>query len=77
MRAAIQRFWCRLLRHRHGQAYILCTTTDGVALKSHEMDYWSAEWIVVNTRRFDLPLDLPRAYEDDRFILYRLPPRAR
>ena len=48
MRAAIQRFWCRLLRHRHGQAYILCTTTDGVALKSHEMDYWSAEWIVVN-----------------------------
>ena len=37
---------------------------------------YGAEWIVVNTRRFDLPLDLPRAYQDDRFILYRLPPRA-
>ena len=38
---------------------------------------YGAEWIVINTRRFDRPLDLPRAYQDDRFILYRLPPRAR
>ena len=38
---------------------------------------YGAEWIVINTRRFDRPLDLPRAYEDDRFILYRLRPRRR
>jgi hypothetical protein len=38
---------------------------------------YGAEWVVINTRRFDLPLDLPRAYQDDRFTLYRLPPRAR
>jgi hypothetical protein len=38
---------------------------------------YGAEWIVINTRRFDLPLDLVRAYQDDRFILYRLPRRSR
>jgi hypothetical protein len=38
---------------------------------------YGAEWIVINQRRFDLPLDLPKAYEDGRFVLYRLPPRAR
>jgi hypothetical protein len=36
---------------------------------------YGAEWVVINTRRFDVPLDLPRAYADDRFVLYRLPPR--
>jgi hypothetical protein len=36
---------------------------------------YGAAWIVVNTRRFDLPLDLPKAYQDDRFVLYRLPAR--
>jgi hypothetical protein len=38
---------------------------------------YGAEWIVINTRRFDRPLDLPKLYEDDRFILYRLHPRRR
>lgn len=33
---------------------------------------YRAKWIVVATRRFDLPLDLPKAYVDDRFVLYRL-----
>ena len=36
---------------------------------------YGAEWIVINKRRFDRPLDLPKVYEDDRFVLYRLPPR--
>jgi hypothetical protein len=36
---------------------------------------YGAEWIVINTRRFDRPLRLTKAYEDDRFALYRLPPR--
>jgi hypothetical protein len=36
---------------------------------------YGAEWIVINTRRFDRPLGLPKAYEDDRFVLYRLPRR--
>jgi hypothetical protein len=31
-----------------------------------------ADWIVVANRRFDLELDLPKAYEDSRFTLYRL-----
>ncbi|HEU5065227.1 MAG TPA: hypothetical protein VFT86_05000 [Gaiellaceae bacterium] len=31
-----------------------------------------AGWIVVANRRFDLKLDLPKAYEDSRFTLYRL-----
>jgi hypothetical protein len=31
-----------------------------------------ADWIVVANRRFDLKLDLPKAYEDSRFTLYRL-----
>ena len=33
-----------------------------------------ADWIVVANRRFDLKLDLPKAYEDSRFTLYRLCP---
>ncbi|MEP6909345.1 MAG: DUF6541 family protein [Actinomycetota bacterium] len=32
-----------------------------------------AQWIVVATRRFDLTLPLPKAYEDARFTLYKLP----
>jgi hypothetical protein len=36
---------------------------------------YGAEWIVIATRRFDRPLDLSVAYRDDRFTLYRLPPR--
>jgi hypothetical protein len=36
---------------------------------------YGAEWIVINTRRFDRPLDLPRLYQDDRFVIYRLPRR--
>ena len=31
-----------------------------------------ADWIVVADRRFDLELDLPKAYEDSRFTLYRV-----
>jgi hypothetical protein len=31
-----------------------------------------AGWIVVANRRFDLKLDLPKAYQDSRFTLYRL-----
>jgi hypothetical protein len=31
-----------------------------------------AEWILVDRDRFDVALDLPIAYEDDRFTLYRL-----
>ena len=38
---------------------------------------YGATWIVINTRRFDRPLDLPRAYQDERFILYRVPPARR
>jgi hypothetical protein len=33
---------------------------------------YTADWIVVAKRRFDLPLTLPRVYEDERFVLYRL-----
>jgi hypothetical protein len=36
---------------------------------------YHAGWIVVAKRRFDLTLDLPKAYEDARFVLYRLAPR--
>lgn len=36
---------------------------------------FGARWIVVPTRRFDLPLKLPKAYQDDRYILYRLAAR--
>jgi Family of unknown function (DUF6541) len=36
-----------------------------------------AGWIVVANRRFDLKLDLPKAYEDSRFTLYRLEPSSR
>jgi hypothetical protein len=31
-----------------------------------------ADWIVIADRRFDLKLDLPKAYQDSRFTLYRL-----
>ncbi len=34
---------------------------------------YHAQWIVVATRRFELRLPLPKAYEDARFVLYRLP----
>jgi hypothetical protein len=33
---------------------------------------YGAEWIVIAKRRFDVPLRLPKAYEDSRFVLYRL-----
>jgi hypothetical protein len=36
---------------------------------------FQADWIVVANRRFDLKLDLPKAYEDSRFTLYRLAKR--
>jgi hypothetical protein len=34
-----------------------------------------ADWIVIPNRRFDLKLDLPKAYEDSRFTLYRVSSR--
>jgi hypothetical protein len=37
---------------------------------------YHANWIVVAKRRFDLHLDLPKAYQDSRFVLYRLRPRS-
>jgi Family of unknown function (DUF6541) len=37
---------------------------------------YHAQWIVIAKRRFDLPLDLPKAYSDSRFVLYRLSPRS-
>ena len=33
---------------------------------------YGAQWIVVAKRRFDFQLSLPRAYEDRRFVLYKL-----
>jgi hypothetical protein len=33
---------------------------------------YHADWVVVAKRRFDLELSLPKAFEDDRFVLYRL-----
>ena len=33
---------------------------------------YHADWVVVAKRRFDLQLPLPKAYEDDRFVLYKL-----
>jgi len=33
---------------------------------------YHADWIVVAKRRFDLKLELPKAYEDSRFALYRV-----
>ena len=33
---------------------------------------YHAQWIVIARRRFDLDLPLPKAYEDGRFVLYRL-----
>ena len=33
---------------------------------------YHADWIVVATHRFHLELPLPKVYEDDRFVLYRL-----
>jgi hypothetical protein len=38
---------------------------------------YHAQWIVIATRRFDIRLDLPKAYQDSRFVLYRLKPRSR
>ncbi len=34
---------------------------------------YHAGWIVVAKRRFDLELKLPKVYEDERFVLYRVP----
>jgi hypothetical protein len=34
--------------------------------------YYGARWIVVDRRRHNLTLDLPRAYRDRRYVLYRL-----
>jgi hypothetical protein len=36
-----------------------------------------ADWVVVANRRFDLKLDLPKAYQDSRFTLYRLKKSSR
>ena len=38
---------------------------------------FDADWVVVANRRFDLKLDLPKAYEDSRFTLYRLKRNSR
>jgi hypothetical protein len=35
---------------------------------------YGAGWVVVARRRFNLTLRLPRAYQDDRFVLYRVTP---
>ena len=32
---------------------------------------WRAGWIVIDTRHFDTELELPRVYEDERYVLYR------
>ena len=37
---------------------------------------YDAEYVVLDGLRTDLELDLPVVYEDDRFTLYRLPPRT-
>jgi hypothetical protein len=37
---------------------------------------YHANWIVVAKRRFDLKLDLPKAYSDSRFDLYRVTRRS-
>jgi hypothetical protein len=37
---------------------------------------YHADWIVVAKRRFDLHLPLPKAYEDSRFVLYRVTKRS-
>ncbi len=34
--------------------------------------YYGAHWIIVDRRRHRLTLDLPRAYADQRYVLYRL-----
>jgi len=34
---------------------------------------YSAGWIVVDTSRFDLRLDLPIEYRDERYVLFRMP----
>ena len=34
---------------------------------------YRAGWVLVDRRRFELELDLPVAYRDERFTLYRLP----
>ena len=34
--------------------------------------HYHADWVVVAKRRFDITLPLPKAYEDARFILYKL-----
>jgi hypothetical protein len=33
---------------------------------------YGAGWVVIAKRRFDLTLPLPRAYQDERFVLYRV-----
>jgi hypothetical protein len=35
--------------------------------------YYGARWIIVDRRRHRLTLNLPRAYADRRYVLYRLP----
>jgi hypothetical protein len=37
---------------------------------------YRAQWIVIAKRRFDLHLDLPKAYSDSRFDLYRIRRRS-
>jgi len=34
--------------------------------------YYGAKWIIVDRKRHRLTLDLPRAYADGRYVLYRL-----
>jgi hypothetical protein len=33
---------------------------------------YGAGWVVVAKQRFKLTLPLPRAYQDERFVLYRV-----
>ena len=35
--------------------------------------YYGARWIIVDLKRHRLTLNLPRAYADRRYVLYRLP----
>ena len=35
--------------------------------------YYGARWIIVDRKRHRLTLNLPRAYADRRYVLYRLP----
>jgi hypothetical protein len=34
--------------------------------------HYHSDWVVVAKRRFDITLPLPKAYEDARFVLYKV-----